>query len=268
MGLPENWNDLDRAIWRARKSSAEMPNVFRALLAAEMDVLMPYQTELEGEMIKIENGAPFPFALFDGEKRQFVMAFSCGERSEEGIRAGKVPNDTFLTGVVNGRDLCEMIGAMKFDLVINRSCQTGELKLNDELLRDLAKGLVLQASTSEPNTERLTFYSIDPADYPTSVVQAAFEKMRQHSAFRAGWMLAQRTDHGPVYCLAALINPESEQLRHELNLIVQLARPNTAMELNVIALDLSDPENVIGAFRQFPVTFYLAPGFDPKKPLD
>ncbi len=268
MAIPENWNDLDQGIWRARKSSAEMPNVFRALLATEMDVLMPYQAEVEGEMIAIENGAPFPFALFEGEKRQFVMAFSSAQRSEEGMRAAKVPENTFLTAVVNGRDLCEMIGVMKFDLVINRSCQTGEVKLNDELLRDLAKGRVLQASPDEPDIKKLTLFSIDPADYPTAVVQAAFEKMRQHSAFRAGWMLAQRTDNGPIYCLAVLINPESEQLRHELNLIVQLARPDKAMELNVTALDLSDPENVAGAFRQFPGTFYLAPGFDPKKPLD
>lgn len=268
MAFPENWNDLDRAIWRARKSVAEMPTLLRALVATKVGVLMPYQTELEGETMGIQNGSAFPFSLFEGEERSFVMAFTSPARAEEWTRAAEVPENTFLSAVVNGHDLCNMIGAMKFDLVINRGCQTGELSLNDDLLRDLGKDLVLKASGGAPDVRSVTLYPIDAADYPTAVVQTAFEKMRQHSAFRAGWMLAQETDHGTVYCLAVLINPASEQLRHELNLIVQLARPDTAMELNVTALDLADPENVAGAFRQFPETFYLAPGYDPTKPMD
>jgi hypothetical protein len=267
MSLPNDWNDLDREIWRAQKSRAHMPVVFRVLLAAELDVLVPHQPEMEGTTIKIANGEAFPFALFNGESGQFVVAFSSPERAEEGIKAGKVAPDTFLSAVVPGRDLCEMIGAMKFGLVLNKSCTTGELFLNHHLLRDLASGEALQ-SKGPQQTATMKLYTIDPADYPTDIVNAAFQKMRQHSAFRAAWIFAQEGDDGLCYNLAVLINPPSEQLRHELDLIVQLARPNKEMMLRVSALDLGDPENVTGAFRQFPVTFYTAPGFDPAKPFD
>ena len=51
-------------------------------------------------------------------------------------------------------------------------------------------------------------------------------------------------------------------------LVRYMARDDKALEVNVTALEVDDPENVAGAFRQFPVTFYLAPGFDPQKPLE
>ncbi|MEP6822297.1 MAG: hypothetical protein ABI946_08115 [Chthoniobacterales bacterium] len=229
---------------------------------------MPYHPEMDGAEMQVGNGSEFPFSLFEGEKGSYVVAFSCGERAEEGLRKGEVPPNTFLTALVNGRDLCAMLGAMNFGLLLNKSCRTGELQVNGEFLRDLADGTALQASPEPAERRTFTLYAIDPADYPTAVVQAAFEKMRQHSAFRAGWLLAQETEAGPVYCVTALINPASEQLRHELNLVVQLARDDKALEVNVTALELDEPENVAGAFRQFPETFYLAPGFDPQKPLE
>ena len=238
------------------------------MLDTELHVLMPYHPEMEGADMQLGNGSQFPFSLFEGEKGSYVVAFSCGERAEEGMRAGKVPPDTFLTGLVNGRDLCAMLGAMNFELLLNKSCRTGELQVNGEFLRDLANGKALQASPKPAEKRVFKLYAIDPADYPTTVVQAAFEKMRQHSAFRAGWLLAQETEAGLVHCVMALVNPASEQLRHELNLVVQLAHEEKALEVNVTALEPDDPENVASAFRQFPETFYLAPGFDPQKPLE
>lgn len=113
MNLPPDWNELDRHIWRAQKDKSALLPFFRSLLSAELDVLMPYQNELEGETLRIENGAPFPFALFDSPEGRYVVGFTSPERAEEGMKVGKIPPNTFLSCVVNGRELCEMVGVMK-----------------------------------------------------------------------------------------------------------------------------------------------------------
>jgi hypothetical protein len=267
MNLPPDWNELDRHIWRVQKDKSAVLPFFRSLLSAELDVLMPYQNELEGETLRIENGAPFPFALFDSPEGKYVVGFTSPERADEGMKAGKVPPNTFLSCVVNGRELCEMVGVMNFSLVLNKSCPTGEFRMNDALLRDLANGEALRA-TSPDHTDKMTLHQVDPAHYPTDIIQAAFQKMRQHSAFRAAWLLAQHDEKEWWYVLMTLINPPDDQLRHELDLVVQLARSKSDLAVRTAQLDLGNPENVTGAFRQFPDTFYTAPGFDPAKPFD
>jgi hypothetical protein len=266
MNLPPEWNELDRHIWRAQKDKSAILPFFRSLLSAELDVLVPYQNELEGEALRIENGAPFPFTLFDSPKGKYVVAFTSPERADEGMKAGSVRPNTFLSCVVNGRDLCEMVGVMKFSLVLNKSCQTGEFRMNDPLLRDLASGEALRSAPAP--TAKMTLHQVEPAGYPTDIIQAAFQKMRQHSAFRAAWLLAQHDEKEWWYVLMAYINPPSDQLRHELDLVVQLARSKADLAVRTSQLDLGNPDNVIGAFRQFPDTFYTAPGFDPAKPFD
>jgi hypothetical protein len=267
MAFSSDWNELDRLLWRVQKDTSVVLPFFRSLLSAELDVLMPYQNELEGEMLKVENGAPFPFALFDSPQGKYVVAFTSPERADEGMKAGKVAPDTFLSCVVNGRDLCEMVGVMQLALVVNKSCQTGEYRMNDVLLRDLANGEALR-STHPDHTEHMTLHQVDPAHYPTDIIQAAFQKMRQHSAFRAAWLLAQHDEKEWWYVLMTYMNPPSDQLRHELDLVVQLARSKSDLGVRTSHLDLDNRENVIGAFRQFPTTFYTAPGFDPAKPFD
>lgn len=266
MSMPEDWNELDRDIRRVQKDKTALLSLFRRMISAEFDVLMPYQSEMEGEKIKIENGAPFPFALFDSPNGPYVVAFTSPARAEEGITAGKMAPNSFLSGVVNGRDLCEIIGAMKFDLVLNKSCKTGEVRLNDALLCDIANGEALHGRPA-PEGGRMTLHKVDPAHYPTDITHAAFEKMRQHSAFRAAWLLAQHDEKESCYVLMTLINPPSDQLRHELNVLVQLARSKSDLAVRVAQLNLEQPDNVTGAFRQFE-PFYTASGFDPAKPFD
>ena len=267
MSFPPDWNELDRHIWRAQKDKSTLLPLFRSLLSAELDVLIPYQNELQGETLKIENGSPFTFALFDSPEGKYVVAFTSPERADEGMKKGKVRPDTFLSCVVNGRDLCELVGVMKFSLVLNKSCATGEFRMNDALLRDLANGEALRA-TPPDHSARMTLHQVEPSGYPTDITQAAFQKMRQHSAFRAAWLLAQHDDKEWWYVLMVLINPPNDQLRHELDLVVQLARSKSDLEVRTSQLDLDDPDNVTGAFRQFPETFYIAPGFDPAKPFE
>ena len=90
--------------------------------------------------MQVGNGSPFPFSLFEGEKGAHVVAFSCGERAEEGLGKGEVPPNTFLTALGNGRDLCAMLGAMNFGLLRNKSCRTGELQVKGAFRRELADG--------------------------------------------------------------------------------------------------------------------------------
>jgi hypothetical protein len=44
---------------------------------------------------------------------------------------------------------------------------------------------------TDRGSERLRLDKIDPADYPTALVQAVFEFCRQHGQFRAVWIFTR-----------------------------------------------------------------------------
>ncbi len=270
MSIPPDWNDLDHAICAAQKTRAHMPELLRKLAAAELIALVPYHPEMEGAAIKIENGAPFPFSMLKDKDGDVVPLFTSIERMEEGFRKGNVRENTYLPADIAGREIFEVLGVMKMRAVINKSCSTGELTLNDALMRDLADGSALQPGSAPAETKNFTITTIDPVDYPTHLVQVAFEKMKKHSAFRAAWIFtmggtedAERNKQN--YILLVLMNPTNEQLRHELGMVVRLAaKPGD--EFTIMALDEKNDGYVRDFFKRFPATFYTAIGFDPENP--
>lgn len=270
MGVPRDWNDLDHAIFAVQKTRAYMPELLRQLVSSELIALVPYHPEVEGAQLKIENGVPFPFSILKDKDGEVVPLFTSIERMEEGFRKGKVRENTYLPADINGREIFEILGVMKMRAVINKSCSTGELTLNDALMRDLADGSALRPGSGPAETKNLTITTIDPADYPSHLVQAAFEKMKKHSAFRTAWIFtpggtedAQRNKQD--YVLLVLMNPTNEQLRHELTLVVQLAaKPGD--QFTIMALDEKNEAYVRDFFKRFPTTFYTAAGFDPRNP--
>jgi len=270
MSAPRDWSDLDHAIFAAQKTRATMPELLRQLVSAELIALVPYHPEMEGAQLKIENGAPFPFSILKDKDGEVVPLFTSIERMEEGFRKGKVRENTYLPADITGREIFEILGVMKMRAVINKSCSTGELTLNDALMRDLADGSALRPGTGPAETKNLTITTIDPADYPTQLVQAAFEKMKKHSAFRAAWIFtlgsaedAQRNKQN--YILLVLMKPTNEHLRHELTIVVQLAtKPGD--QFTITALDEKNEAYVRDFFNRFPTTFYTAVGFDVGNP--
>jgi len=70
---------------------------------------------------------------------------------------------------------------------------------------------------------------LNPADYPTDLIQPVFELLRRHKNFRAAWIFGA-TDAKPQpasgrgYQLLLLMEPRDAVIFHDLNMTVAAAR--------------------------------------------
>lgn len=248
-------NDLDRAIIALKRSKAATPEFYRQLAEGELWFLVHYHPEVEGEELELKNGSPIPFAVHQDEKGELVMLFSSEARVDEALKNGEVPPRTFSTGSMPARQILEVIGKAGLRAIINRSCATGAMTIPPDLMRDLADGSALKPSSLD-NQERLQgrLKILNPADYPTGLVQAVFEFVRHHQKFRAAWIFSALTPpaKGRGYQLLFFMEPRDEVLFHDLNMTIQAARGD-----DDIGLGLLNDDEVARISRQAP-PFYTA----------
>jgi hypothetical protein len=222
-------NDLDRAIEGSRRKSG-LPELYRQLGEGELWALLPYHPEVEGEMFELKNGMQNPFALLQEQEGLAVPIFSSEERADEGMKTGKVPPRTYSVGALPAKVLLQALGSMELHAVLNKGCATGQVILPPNLMRDVADGSVFQPATEGP-LEKAKSKILDPADYPTDLVQALFEVLRQHANFRAAWIFSSMTGErgqpeGRCYNVPVLMEPRDQAIFHDLNLVAQAACGN------------------------------------------
>ena len=259
-------NELDRAIKAVQRSEAAAPELYRQLTTGELCFLLPYHPEMvEGARMSVQNGSPLPFCVqAEPDGNEVVPIFSSEARLEESLRAGDAPPNKFLCGAMPAVQVLELIGKCGFRAVLNRGCATGEITLPPELLCDLADGSIFQP-TEERETKRAAVMTLNPADYPTDLIQRAFEFIRQHRAFRAAWVFllpddAAASDTPQKYQLLFLMSPSDKTLFHDLNLALHCSPPEgLAFDLGVV--DETDKVQVMTLFAKAQ-PFYLAQGFN------
>jgi hypothetical protein len=263
-------NKLDRAILAMQRSPAEAPALYRQLTTGELYFLLPYHPEIEaGERMQIQPGSRFPFCVQpqpDGV--EVVPIFSSEARVEESLRKGAVPPDKFLCGAMPAVQVLELIGTMGFPAVLNRGCTTGEVTLPAELLCDLADGSIFRP-TGPGETIQMAVQTLDPADYPTDLIQRAFEFIRKHPAFRAAWVfrLPARppgTGGPPKYQLLFLMSPRNQTLFHDLNLALNCSPPE-GLAFEIGTVHEHDTVQIMTVFAKAQ-PFYLAPDFQRPNP--
>src|SRR5712691_2828101 len=221
--MQKDWNGLDEAIFRLAKSTAELPEVFRRLTEGELCALIPYHPEIVDTRMQIQNGAPFNFIMTKDEEGEAVMLFSSEARAEEGLKAGQVPLNTYCTATMPARQMLEILGKMNLRALLNRSCTTGCFTLPPDLMRDLASGVALQPLPLGTESQEQVLNVVDPADYPTDLIQPLFESLRKHPEFRAAWVL-RRPEPTPAggthYQIMLLMDPRDEVIVHDFNLVL------------------------------------------------
>jgi hypothetical protein len=261
---PYDWNDLDRAIHALNRSKSALPEAFRQLAEGELRALMPYHPELEGTEFQIQNGSPFNFVRFKDEEGEVVALFSSEARAEEALKKGDVPDNTFCVAAMPARQMLEVLGAMNMRVVVNRSCATGAMTLPADLMRDLASGKVLEPlSMKTGKTRERALNLIDPADYPTDLLQPLFEVLRADRKFRAAWVLRDpepTLDGGVHYAFLVLMDPRDEVLAHDFNLVLQSAckKPDDS---SFSFMDETDEACIESILKQA-APFYRAPDFE------
>jgi hypothetical protein len=250
-------NELDRAIKAMARSQAAFPDFCRALCKDELWALIPFHPEIEGEMLEIKNGAPFPFALLREEKGDAVPVFSSEERADEGLAKGRVPARKYSVCTMPAMQLLEILGSTKFGAVINKGCATGSITIWPDLMRDLANGEALRVTgVNKTGREHFKLDILNPANYPTEMVQRAFEFMRRHGNFRAAWVFGKKSSGLPRYQLLILMDPREDVIFHDLNLTVHVCHTKT-YETDMGLLDEKDPAYIESLFRQA-APFYVA----------
>lgn len=269
MPNPADWNDLDRALAAFLRSPSAMPELLRQIsVAEELHSLMPYHPELEGGAIEIKNGVDFPFVRFDGKEGEVVVPiYSSAERVDESLRRGQVPENTFVSGSLPALQMLDVIGVMNFHAELNKSCQPGSFTMPPNLLRDLVSGAVFEPIGDEGPERERRFLFIDPADYPTEVVQPIFEVLRRHANFRGAWFFGSPEPSEKAgrtrYELLVLMDPRDPTIFHELNLVAQNTGSKTA-EVHLGHLPADDPAQLEAFMEQAPPPFYAAPDFKGK----
>ncbi len=256
-------NDLDRAITAAIRSKAMMPDLFRTLIADELWFLVPYHPELDGGIIELKPGMPLPFVQLADSKGTVVPIFSSEERVDEGLGKGNVTPGTYAPAAMPAVQLLGIVGRAGLRAVLNKSCKTGEIILPPELLRDLADGTALRPHPmeSEETVHQGELKQVDPADYPTELVQRLFEAMRRHTHFRAAWIFTfpddgKRPAEPPHYQVLVHMDPRDDTVLHDLSLVAR-TRSDSLENVDLGLLDEKD-QAYIEDLRRRVQPFYVA----------
>ena len=253
-------NELDRAIRAMGRSQSTFPDFCRAVTRGELWFLRPFHVGIEDEPVVVKKGELFPFALLRDADGEFSPVFSSEARAEEGLRQGQVPLLTYWVGSMPAKQLLGMFGGTPFGLVFNKGCATGEIAIKADLIRDLASGKVFEPTEADASQHKTgTVTALGPADYPTEVVQLAFEFMRRHKHFRAAWVWGVKVAGRPGYAVGAVMEPRDAGLFHDLNLAVH-AGHSPDYETFLVLLDEASPPGHRQMMEQS-LPFYTAPDY-------
>ena len=260
-------NALDRAVMALQRSDSATPELYRQLVQGNLWFLVKYHPEIENQVIELKNGAPFPFIRVQEKEGMAVPFYSSEARLNESLEKGRVPAKTYSAASMPAQAAMQLLGHVRLNGVLNKGCSTGSLVLPPELMRDLANGKALAPTEmSGGETKNLTLTILDPADYPTNLVQPVFEVMRKHSQFRAAWIFGPPAGEAPTgqaksYYLLVLMEPRDAGLFHDLNIVAQATR-SSGFEVNLSLANEQDGPYITSVFKQAR-PFYLAAGYTP-----
>lgn len=255
-------NDLDRAIIAVKRSLAALPEFLRRLGEGNLWVYVRYHPEIEGGTIQLKDGMAMPFSQVKDAEGPLVQLFSSFERASEAMQKVNAPARTFSVASVPAKPALAMLARMNLRAVLNASCQTGQIIIPPITMRDVADGSALRPSDSGPvQRVRLALKMIDPADYPTGLVQPAFEILRRHRNFRAAWIFEfgeepPTPNGGQRYRLMVLMEPWDAAIFHELNLVVHSAL-DASDKVEIGHLGENDSAYIASLWQQVP-SFYTA----------
>lgn len=263
-------NDLDRTIIALRKSKAALPDFMRNLGERELWFLVPWHPEVEDTDMELKNGMELPFSMLQDKEGPVVPLFSSFERAQEAMEKFQIPERTYAVAAMQAMAVLQILGNAKLRAVVNKGCTTGEVTIGPDMMRDVADGSAF-AIKGDGTTVEAKAQILDPADYPTDLVQSIFDFVRQHRCFRAAWVLGREKsgpepDGGRGYNVMVLLEPRDDELLHDLNLVAQSAKRKTdEVELGAV------PENDGTYTRQLfshARPFYVAADYEPPAAME
>ena len=258
-------NGLDQALVAIHRGPSAMPQFYRELCEGEIFLLIPYRPGLElGDAFQLKDGMEFPFVRLRDKEGEVVPIYSSEARAQEGLARGKVPPNTMFIVSMPAVQAMEILGKVGLRAVLNKSCTTPEFTAPPDLMRDIASGKIFEPLGIKSRDVPVALELLDPADYPTNLVQAAFEVLRKYRNFRAVWIFrsprgAAAAPSGRGYQFLLLMEPRDDTIYHEFNLVIAAAGDRED-DISHGLVDETDPVKIAHLFRRA-APFYVAADF-------
>jgi SseB protein C-terminal domain/SseB protein N-terminal domain len=256
--MMKNWqpqNELEETMRGAMKSPAGHPAFLRKLRESEICFLMPYHPELEADEGEEFSGPPPALAVWNGERGAHVPVFCSMERAQEALERMHPEDDRtrWIIGSMQGADLLAILGQKKQAMVLNPSCETGEVYLNATTVKNLAPGLILP---KKGQSRRSAVSYVPPEDYPTDLVQALFTLMKTLPPVQAAWLFENtEIEEGekPVYVICVHATGERQRVTTDVTLVAEAATPDT----HSVGVALVNEQSAAANLKRF-LPFYRA----------
>lgn len=264
--MAEPMNQLEAAFARALRGPEGRPEFFRQLRESNLFFLMPYHPEMDGIM-KVAQGDQFNFTVWENsETGRSIPLFTSLERVDEALKNIGAPEDQYTVAEMKGLWLFDVLAKQPDQFVLNPACSTGCVYLDTNAARMLADGTILRPVETKGMQRRSKI--VDPADYPTDLLQPAFRFLRQQPDVLAAWLFEDADPPNPAlkyYCVALLIQGQNaRQIEQDLAVVIRESQPENWH----FAMSLLDPKSPGTAqiLAQY-VPFYAAPHFHPPRPM-
>ncbi len=256
-------NDLDRALMALVKSKSALPRFLRELGTGELWFLTQFHPEIIGGTVVLENGMRSPFVELEDGEGPYVPLFSSFERLQESMRAFQAPEDSAAAASMEALLVLDLLGKMELRAIINMGCKTRAIHLPPDMMRSVADGSALKPPAPTGETISRVMKNVDPADYPTDLLQPVFEILRQHRNFRAAWIMEHKQPEGAAtaarhFQFAIHMDPRDPAVTHELSLVLASAALATGLAADSGQVDETDTE-YLASLWQSAEPFYIAP---------
>lgn len=258
-------NDLERLLTKPKFGPQDYPEMFRLLRETELVFLLPFHPELEGATMGLKNGDQLPpFVIWssptDGRR---IPIFSSIDRAQEACRKTCSRENQYALCDMPGQQLFEILSCQPDAIAINPATSFPALLMDIHGVKQLARRGPGQAE-GEQKSGRVQL--LTAADYPTKLVQALFQYLRECSGVRAAWLAKDlgRTEPGTGYIIMVLGACDQKKIQDGI-IIVAGSSIDKDETLHVGFMD-GDNAAALAETEKF-TPFYAAPDYKAADPL-
>jgi SseB protein C-terminal domain/SseB protein N-terminal domain len=249
-------DDLERAFQSALRGQEGYPELFRQLHAGRLFFLVPHHPENEGEK-EITNRDRVPLVKVRGpDGKEYVPVYT---KKRHAHHAMKDLNQRFDIVEMLGREMFAVLANHRVQVALNARSGLGQIRMNETTVARIADASILHLPEGPRQHGQVQI--VDPADYPTAMVQPLFQFLRGCADVRAAWIFRQVAPDPPeipCYVFGLLMPAENRAVMEDFSTICATSRPKHT-EFGVFKIDLAEPA-LAALLKQHP-PFFAAPNF-------
>jgi hypothetical protein len=261
-------NDLERAYVVALRGPEGHPELFRQLRESILTFLMPYHPEMDG-VIGVGNGDQVHFTIWQNKNGPQIPIFTSLECATDALKTIGAKENAYCVAEMLGKELFHLISTQEVPIVINPASGMGEFYMDLRGVKMLYDGSILKANGNSPPEPRWhgKMKIVDPADYPTDLLQPVFRFLKMRPEARAAWLFRKVIEDTPgrrYYIFAVKLTGNEEQFKDDFSIVIRESN-NEKNDFGTLIFDGTFPAMEKAALKHPP--FYAAPDYKTPSPL-